>query len=101
MQKKNYSEEDADLVLQLLHYYSEFDLQQPATFTALFNYLGNERLSIRELAFAHLAQVDPDGARQALYNPGASDLEREAAVARWRKRIPEGKLPPKPASAPR
>lgn len=98
MEKKNYTEAQADLVLQLLHYFSEFDLQQPATFTALFEYLRNERLSVRELAFAHLAQVDPDGARQALYSPGASDAERDAAIARWRKRIPEGKLPPKPAT---
>jgi len=101
IEKKNYSEAQADLVLQLLHYYSDQDLQQPGTYTALFQYLQNERLAIRELAFSHLAQIDPDGARTALYNPSAPESERAAAIARWRKRIPEGKLPPKSPSTPR
>jgi len=98
---KNYSEEQADQVLQLLHFLSEADLQQPSTYTALFAHMQSAKLSIRELAFSHLAQVDPDGAKQALFNPAGSDAEREAAVARWRRRIPEGKLPPRPAGLPK
>jgi hypothetical protein len=94
-QKKNFSESQADSVLQLLHPFSRQDLSSPETYEVLFRELADEKLAVRELALFYLARIDPDGFKSSNYNPVLPD-GREAAIARWRKRLTDGKILPKP-----
>ena len=96
-EKKGYSESEADTFLELMHLYSKADLAKPATYQNLFTYMDSGRLAIRTLAVWHMAQLDADGLRVAQYDPDADSSARQTAIARWKKRIPPGKLPPKSA----
>jgi hypothetical protein len=96
LRKKNFTEEQADQVLELLHNFSEEEIRKAGTYQILFRHLGNEKLAIRALAFFHLAQFDPAGIPVAKYSPELEDPERGKAIDRWRRRLTEGKLPPKP-----
>lgn len=93
LDKKGYTQQQADAVLQLLHTFSREDVAAPATYELLFGFLNDEKLSVRELALWHLVQLDPEGARQVNYNPLQD--ERMPAINRWKKRLTEGKIPPK------
>jgi hypothetical protein len=97
--RKNYTEVQADLVLQLLHDHG-MDPLNPVTYQALLGYLRNDRLAVRELAYWRLSSLDPDGPRVTRYNPAADADARNAGVAAWEKRIPDGKLPPDLAPPP-
>jgi len=83
-------------VLELLHNFSEEEIRKAGTYQILFRHLGNEKLAVRALAFFHLAQFDPAGIPVAKYSPELEDPERGKAIDRWRRRLTEGKLPPKP-----
>jgi hypothetical protein len=96
--KKRYNELQADLYMQLLHGLSETDVTNPEAYQNLLSWLNSEKLGIRELALSYLIRLDPEGLAQAKYDPMADAETREAAIARWRKRIPVGKLPPKPTN---
>jgi hypothetical protein len=78
----------------LLHGCSEAARNDPATYDSLFARLRSERIGERELAYWRLAQCDPEGANRARYHAGDPEAQRERAIVEWRKRIPEGKLPP-------
>jgi hypothetical protein len=101
--KKSYSEADADALVQLLFSFSDADKAVARTYDALFHHLENEKLAIRELAFWHLAQLDSDFARGLTASPAAADADvRTKILAQWRKRLTDGKLPPKaPDAAPK
>jgi hypothetical protein len=88
-----YTKAEAATILQLLH--SPFAANQPETFEALIAYLGHARPAVRELAAWHLYRLAPAG-RDIAYDPTAPAAERTKAVARWRKLIPSGELPPPP-----
>ena len=92
---KGYTSDQADAAVQMMHSFTETDLYDRRTYEFLFQQLEDPKLAIRELAYWHLAQLDPDGARSSMYNP-AADQQRDAALRRWRQRLNEGKLPPKP-----
>lgn len=92
---KGYTSDQADVVVQLMHSFVEADIYDKKTYEFLFLQLEDPKLAVRELAYWHLAQLDPDGARSSMYNP-AADQQRDAALRRWRQRLSEGKLPPKP-----
>lgn len=99
---KGYSREQADVAVQLMFTLTESDTYERRTYEFLFQQLEDPKLAVRELAYWHLAQLDPDGARASMYNP-ANDQQRDAALRRWKQRLTEGRLPPKPpkpASAP-
>ncbi|HLW66978.1 MAG TPA: hypothetical protein VKS79_16805 [Gemmataceae bacterium] len=96
--KKRYNELQADLYMQLLHGLAEADLSNPEMYQNLLSWLNSEKLPVRELALFYLKALDPDGFVQSKYDPMADADTREAAIARWRKHIPVGKLPPKPAN---
>jgi hypothetical protein len=99
--KKRYNELHADLYMQLLHGLSENDVTNPETYQNLLSWLNSEKLGIRELALSYLIRLDPEGLAVAKYDPMADPETREAAIARWRKRIPAGKLPPKVTNPPK
>jgi len=93
-EKKGYNDQQAESVLTLLHGFAEPALTDPATYQTVIATLGSERVGIRELAIWRLAWLDPDGAARINYRPGDTEMNRERAIAEWKRRIPEGKLPP-------
>jgi hypothetical protein len=90
-----YSKAEAETILQLLH--SPFNAYQPEDFETLLAYLKHGRLAVRELAYWHLYRLAPAG-RDIIYDAAGSTAEREKGAAAWKKLIPSGELPPKPAS---
>jgi len=75
--------------MDLLHTYSEDDLRRGFIFEKLFLYLKSDRLEIRELAYWHLRQLDPVGAKEIgafdANNPDANKLARWQIS--WKKRF--------------
>ncbi len=67
--------------------------RQPETFSLLIPALNHNKLAMRELAHWHLVRLAPAG-RSIAYDAGADETRRLAAIAAWRKLIPEGQLPP-------
>lgn len=92
--KLGYSDRQADDAMLLLHGYPEAAKTEAATFDSLFVLLRNERVGLRELAAWRLLQLDPELTNRARFHAGDEEPQRERAIGEWRKRIPEGKLPP-------
>jgi len=101
IEKKNYSERQADFVLSLLHSFSREEIGDPSTYSALIELLNHDKIAVRELAWWHLSRLDSEGAREAKlgFNAAMPEDMRTAIVAGWKKRIPDGKLPPRPMPA--
>jgi hypothetical protein len=89
---------DAETVCQLLHSFSEDDLARPEAYEALLDYMDDDRLAIRGLAYWHLKRIVPAG-QQFGYDPTGSKESRGAAIAKWKtlmkKLIQAGDLPPR------
>lgn len=83
----------AATIVQLLHSFGDEDLARPETYQTLLDYLEHDLLAIRGLASWHLERLVPAG-KEFGYNPLGSKEEREAALAKWRKLIPAGQMPP-------
>jgi hypothetical protein len=81
-------------VLDLLHTFGNEDLARPETYHVLINYLGSDRVSLRELAYWHLQRLVPGGDKIG-YDPLAPKDKRDAAIKEWRLLVPAGKLPAK------
>lgn len=92
LKDRKFAEGQAAILVQLLHSFSDEDLNQPSTYELLLAYLNSARLPIRELAIWHLNRHVPAG-RSIKYNAAGSKEEREAALKEWKKLIPEGELP--------
>jgi hypothetical protein len=88
-------EAEAETVMQLLHSFGEDDLAQPEAYQTLIDYLDHDLLAIRGLAYWHLSRLVPQG-KAFGFDPVDTKDKRDAAVAKWRILIPEGKMPPKP-----
>jgi hypothetical protein len=101
VQKRSFSPAVATLLVSLLSSYSEESCKDPAVYQALIGHLDHDRLEIRHLAayqlYEELADRLPRKARQIDYVPTDEREKRKAAVAKWRKIIPEGTLPSAPA----
>src|SRR5262249_32695304 len=96
---KGFSEAHTEIIMQLLHSFSNADINNPSTYETLIEYLPHDRLPIRKLAYWHLVRLVPEGAKYS-YNPTGSAEQREKAYEQWKKLVPTGKLPPKPKPAP-
>lgn len=94
--QKKYPEGQAEIVMKLLHGFSEEEITHPATYETLLAYLLHEKLAIRELAAFHLSQLAPEGERKIRYDPAASEDQRQRAFQLWKQLIPDGKVPPMP-----
>jgi hypothetical protein len=95
-EKKGFSKEKADIIMQLLHDFSPADAADRKTYATLINYLDHDNLAIRQLALWHLIRLAPEGLK-ALYDPAELDAaKRKPAVEQWKKMLAGGKLPPKP-----
>jgi hypothetical protein len=93
IEKVKLSEGHAAIILNLLHSFSDDDVNSPELYETLIGYLTHDLLSIRSLANWHLVRLSPSGKKLG-YNPLASKEDREKAQAQWEKHIPTGKLPP-------
>jgi hypothetical protein len=93
VQSKGFSENQASIVLQLLHSFGEGDLGRPVTYETLIDYLLHDKLAIRQLAKWHLSRLVPAG-RNIAYDPAAPRDARRQAYEQWKKLVPSGKLPP-------
>jgi hypothetical protein len=89
----------ANIIMELLHPYSERQKGQPETYEALIAFLKHDLLPIRELAYSHLMALVPQG-RKIPYDPAGAPEQRSAGYDQWKKLIPTGKLPPPPSTAP-
>jgi hypothetical protein len=95
LKQKNYSDAQAQIVLQLLHDFSQEEWSDPATRTTIVNYLNNEKLAIRQLAHTRLAALIPDGQR-IRYDAAASPDQRGRGAREWQRVV--GAAVPKPKS---
>jgi len=83
--KKRYSENHAEQVMQLLHRFPDDKIDDLETHALLFDLMGHERVAVRELAFEHLARMDPVGAKDAgFFDAAAPDNARQATIERWK-----------------
>ncbi len=92
---KNYTANQAEIVLQLLHSFGETDLARPATYETLIDYLMHDKPAVRQLAIWHLRRLVPAG-REVTYNPTASEEDRQRTYEKWKQLVPSGKMPPAP-----
>jgi hypothetical protein len=92
--KKKYSPSTAEIVLRLLHRFSEQQLKQPAVYASLIGYLQHVNLPVRQLAYEHLLALVPKG-EAISYDPVAKLDDRQRAVEEWKKLVPEGTVPKK------
>lgn len=83
-QQLNYSEANAETVLQLLH--SPFRADEPDGLRALLAYLRHDRLAVRSLALWHLRRLVPAG-KDIAFDPAAPEADREKGYAEWKKLI--------------
>lgn len=97
VQSRGFKPVQAETVVQLLHSFGDEDLARPETYQTLIDYLSHHALAIRALAYWHLERLVPAG-RSLGYHPTGPEAEREAAVARWRKLVPPGTVPPRPTA---
>jgi hypothetical protein len=85
-----------ELAESLVHGFTDAQTNEPATYERLIAALRSDQAGIRELAAWRLRQLDPDGAAVIRFNATDAEAAREKAVTDWQRRIPQGKLPPKP-----
>jgi hypothetical protein len=93
LDEKRYSREEAAIIVRLLHFFSEQEVDNPQTYEALVAYLNHDRLVIRELAFGHLATLVPEEAARIPYDPAGSLGQRRQACEQWKKLLATWKAP--------
>jgi hypothetical protein len=93
-EKKAYGDRQAEDALRLLRGFAGPATTDPATYEFLTATLRAERVGLRELAAWRLGQLDPDGAARINFAAGAPEPQRERGAAEWKRRIPDGKVPP-------
>ncbi len=88
---RKYRSGEAEIVLKLLYGSNEAERRSPDTYRVLADYLLNDRIAIRELAYGQLYQM---GVSTLKYNPGWPETERKKAADEVNKMVDEHKLPP-------
>jgi uncharacterized protein (TIGR03000 family) len=95
VESKNFTPEQAETVMQLLHTFSDVDEQRPALYEKLIDALDDDSFPVRALAHWHLIRLVPEG-RKIAYDPHAPKEELQKTQKEWQALIPPGKLPPAP-----
>jgi hypothetical protein len=90
--EKNFTPNQAAILVQLLHSFGDVQQSQPATYETLIDYLMHDKPAIRQLAYWHLVRLAPSG-KDIKFDPNASAEARQSAVEQWKKVIPAGQLP--------
>lgn len=93
IQERKFSPGQADIVLHLLHSFSDHDRACPDCYEMLIDYLKHDKLAIRGLAHWHLQRLVPEG-KKIQFNPFGTPQERALAFQEWKKLVPDGHLPP-------
>lgn len=91
---RHYSKKQAEIFIDLLHSFGDDELKEPETYEVLIDYLGSDKAGIRGLANWHLHRLVPKG-RDIKFNPLAPEAERKEAIAKWKKLVPKGTVPPR------
>jgi hypothetical protein len=99
LEVRGYTPVQAETLIEFLHGFTETDLERPETYEMLIDYLADDRISIRGLAYWHLVRLVPQG-RTIPYDPMAPKGEREKARQEWKKLVPPGKMPPREKARP-
>ena len=94
-----YTRQEAEMVLELLHSFSPEARQDTETYVKLILNLTHRKLAIRHLSHWHLVGLYPEG-RSIPYSHTADKDTLANGQREWKKRIPEGGLPPKPKAPP-
>jgi hypothetical protein len=97
--KLGYTAQQAEEVLDLLHVFSAQARQSPETYEKLIANLTHPRLAIRHLSYIWLINLVPDGVK-IKYDPAGDKESLTRGQAEWRKRIPDGTVPPPPKPPP-
>lgn len=95
LEKGHLNPVQAETILQLLHSFGDDELKRPEIYQTLISFLNHDVPAIRGLAYWHLVRLAPSG-KEFGYDPFAEKSARAAAIAKWKKLIPPGKLPPPP-----
>jgi hypothetical protein len=98
LRKKNYSEDDADTILKLLHSFSEEARAKPATYARLVDYLRPEdKPAVRVLAHWHLIRLPLSRAGIKIkYDPVGDSEQVERGYEDWKNLIVEKSLRKRP-----
>jgi hypothetical protein len=89
--QKNNKTSDSEIIMQLLHYFSEPQLQLPETWELLINYLIHPNLAVRELSAWHLYVLN----RNAKIEFDANNPQVcQRAHAAWMNLLHTKQLPP-------
>jgi hypothetical protein len=91
--QQKYKSSLAEIIMELLHPFSEKQKHEPETYETLIAYLNHDKLPVRELAYSHLVALVPQGAKIP-YDPAGGVDKRDFSYQEWKKLIPQGKLPP-------
>jgi hypothetical protein len=90
--RHQYTPQQAETCLHLLHDFSRDDMDRPETYETLIAYLRHRQPAVRALAAWYLYRLAPAGQKIA-YDPTGPEAEREKAYQEWKRLIPQGKLP--------
>jgi hypothetical protein len=98
--KEKYKGREAEIIMDLMHGFSEAESRRPETYELLIGYLNNPNLVIRELGAWNLYRMVPAG-RAISYSAAADSQARERAIISWHALIPPGQLPASVTPAPK
>ncbi len=101
LRDRDFSPENAEVVLELLYGPTLEARKQPETYSALIAYLRHERQEIRELAYWNLLFLVPERGRKIPYSSAGGADHLNAAYEAWKKLIREGTIPPEQSEGPR
>jgi hypothetical protein len=95
-QRQGYSGDEADIIMDLLHSFSDEAIAKPTTFARLVDYLRpDNKDTIRVLAHWHLIRLVRAGAK-IKYDPMGDSNQLERGYEDWKKAILERNFPKKP-----
>jgi hypothetical protein len=95
LKRKNYSDGQAQTILQLLHGFSNQQWEDAATKATMVEYLNHDKLAIRQLSHWVLCFKVPEGLK-IYYDPAGDSEQRERGAKEWTKIILGNKPPAKP-----
>jgi hypothetical protein len=100
--EKKYYAAPAEVIMHLLHGFSQEMRSKPELFDYLIDNLRSDNLPIRQLAFMHLALMPEtrEFGKQIPFDPAGGVDQRDAAHIRWKEAIPDGKVPSKDGPPP-
>jgi hypothetical protein len=93
-EKKNYSKNQAQTVLDLLHAFTPQQWSEPSTRATVVEYLTHEKLAIRQLTHTLLLALMRDGNKIA-YDPAGDTRQRERGYEEWKKLVMSNRPAPK------